>query len=67
MKVWPMGAGRQDGYSELNWESAGEKEQCRRLGRVTMNQSKSQMGSVSRVAAAGRAEDFLPVNVSPDH
>lgn len=58
-----MEAGRQGGYSESNWESAGENEQSRRPGRGTMNQSKSQMGSVSRVAAAGRAEDFLPVDV----
>jgi len=46
-------------------ESVGGKEQGRKPGRGTMNQSRIQMGSVSQAEEAGGAEDFL--NVSLNH
>ena len=59
MKARQTVEGRQDDYFESNWVSVGEKEQGRKPGRGTMNQSRIQMGSASRVEQAGHAEDFL--------
>jgi hypothetical protein len=63
MKARQMVGGRRDDYFESNWVSAGEKEQGRKPGRGTMNQSRIQMGFASQVEEAGCAEVFLHVSL----